>query len=103
MPTYQQTLDWLFSQLPMYQRTGGANYKIDLQKTLDMMAALGHPEKKLKYFHVAGTNGKGSTVSFLKHILLESGYSVGTFTSPYIVKFNERIKKKPKVEKNEED
>ena len=52
---------------------------------------LGNPEKNLNIIHIAGTNGKGSTVSYLKHILLESGYSVGTFTSPYIVKFNERI------------
>lgn len=92
MSAYQQTLDWLFSQLPMYQRTGGANYKIDLQKTLDMMAALGHPEKKLKYFHVAGTNGKGSTSHMLASVLQEARYKTGLYTSPHLIDFRERIK-----------
>ena len=92
MSTFQHTLDWLFSQLPMYQRTGGANYKIDLQKTLDMMAALGHPEKKLKYFHVAGTNGKGSTSHMLASVLQEAGYKTGLYTSPHLIDFRERIK-----------
>jgi len=92
MLNYQQTLDWLFSQLPMYQRTGGANYKIDLQKTLDMMAALGHPEKKLKYFHVAGTNGKGSTSHMLASVLQEAVYKTGLYTSPHLIDFRERIK-----------
>jgi dihydrofolate synthase/folylpolyglutamate synthase len=92
MLSYQQTLDWLFSQLPMYQRTGGANYKIDLQKTLDMMAALGHPERKLKYFHVAGTNGKGSTSHMLASVLKEAGYKTGLYTSPHLIDFRERIK-----------
>ena len=92
MLSYQQTLEWLFSQLPMYQRTGGANYKIDLQKTLDMMATLGHPEKKLKYFHVAGTNGKGSTSHMLASVLQEAGYKTGLYTSPHLIDFRERIK-----------
>jgi dihydrofolate synthase/folylpolyglutamate synthase len=65
--------------------------KLDLTRMELACTILGHPEKELNVIHVAGTNGKGSTVSFLKHILLEQGYNVGTFTSPYIVRFNERI------------
>ena len=65
--------------------------KLDLYRMEIACKELGNPEKNLNIIHIAGTNGKGSTVSYLKHILLESGYSVGTFTSPYIVKFNERI------------
>ena len=65
--------------------------KLDLSRMELATTILGHPERKLNVIHIAGTNGKGSTVSYLKHILLEQGYSVGTFTSPYIVRFNERI------------
>ncbi|MBU1019680.1 MAG: bifunctional folylpolyglutamate synthase/dihydrofolate synthase [Firmicutes bacterium] len=65
--------------------------KYDLSRMELACKILGNPEKKVKYIHVAGTNGKGSTVSYLKHILLEHGYQVGTYTSPYIVRYNERI------------
>ena len=65
--------------------------KLDLSRMELACKILGNPEKKLPVIHIGGTNGKGSTVSYLKHILLEQGYNVGTFTSPYIVKFNERI------------
>ncbi len=65
--------------------------KLDLSRMELASTILGHPEKDLNVIHIAGTNGKGSTVSYLKHILLEQGYNVGTFTSPYIVRFNERI------------
>lgn len=65
--------------------------KLDLSRMELACKLLGNPEKKLPVIHIAGTNGKGSTVSYLKHILIEAGYSVGTFTSPYIVRFNERI------------
>ncbi|MBN2604755.1 MAG: bifunctional folylpolyglutamate synthase/dihydrofolate synthase [Bacilli bacterium] len=65
--------------------------KYDLSRMELACKMLGNPEKKVKYIHVAGTNGKGSTVSYLKHILLEHGYQVGTYTSPYIVRYNERI------------
>ena len=56
-----------------------------------MMEKLGHPERKMKTVHIGGTNGKGSTVTYLRNILEAAGYSVGTFTSPYIEQFNERI------------
>ncbi len=65
--------------------------KLDLTRMELACVILGNPQNNLNVIHIAGTNGKGSTVSYLKHILLEQGYSVGTFTSPYIVRFNERI------------
>src|SRR5690606_15259339 len=67
-----------------------------------MMERLGHPENKIKAIHVAGTNGKGSTVSYLRNILQEAGYKVGTFTSPYIEAFNERISVNGKPISNDE-
>jgi dihydrofolate synthase/folylpolyglutamate synthase len=92
MMTYQQTLDWLFAQLPMYQRTGGANYKIDLEKTHLLMDLLGNPENGFKSIHVAGTNGKGSVSHLLASVLQESGLKVGLYTSPHLIDFRERIK-----------
>ena len=89
---YQETLDFMFSQLPMYHRIGAAAYKADIQPTLDMMAALGNPERKFKSIHVAGTNGKGSVSHFLASILQEAGYKVGLYTSPHLVDFRERIR-----------
>jgi dihydrofolate synthase/folylpolyglutamate synthase len=65
--------------------------KLDLSRMELASQLLGHPERAFQVIHVAGTNGKGSTVSYLKHVLLEAGYNVGTYTSPYIVRFNERI------------
>jgi dihydrofolate synthase/folylpolyglutamate synthase len=65
--------------------------KLDLYRMEIACKELGNPQDNLNIIHIAGTNGKGSTVSYLKHIFLEQGYSVGTFTSPYIVNFNERI------------
>ena len=90
--TYQETLDFMFAQLPMYHRIGAAAYKADLQPTLDLMEALGHPERKFKSIHVAGTNGKGSVSHFLASILQEAGYKVGLYTSPHLVDFRERIR-----------
>lgn len=90
--TYQHTLDWLFAQLPMYQRTGGANYKIDLEKTHQLMALLGHPEDGFKSMHVAGTNGKGSVSHLLASALQEKGLKVGLYTSPHLKDFRERIR-----------
>lgn len=90
--TYQETLDFMFAQLPMYHRIGAAAYKADIQPTVDMMAALGNPERKFKSIHVAGTNGKGSVSHFLASILQEAGYKVGLYTSPHLVDFRERIR-----------
>ncbi|MBR4230293.1 MAG: bifunctional folylpolyglutamate synthase/dihydrofolate synthase [Bacteroidales bacterium] len=90
--TYQETLDYMFAQLPMYHRIGAAAYKADIQPTINMMAALGNPERKFKSIHVAGTNGKGSVSHFLASILQEAGYKVGLYTSPHLVDFRERIR-----------
>ena len=90
--TYQETLDFMFAQLPMYHRIGAAAYKADIQPTIDMMATLGNPERKFRSIHVAGTNGKGSVSHFLASILQEAGYQVGLYTSPHLVDFRERIR-----------
>ncbi len=90
--TYQETLEFMFSQLPMYHRIGAAAYKADIQPTIDMMDALGNPESKFRSIHVAGTNGKGSVSHFLASILQEAGYKVGLYTSPHLVDFRERIR-----------
>lgn len=90
--TYPQTLEYLFSKLPMYQRIGAAAYKADLNNTIAICAALGNPEKKLKCIHVAGTNGKGSSSHMLAAVLQKSGYKTGLYTSPHLVDFRERIK-----------
>ncbi len=89
---YQQTLDWLFAQMPMYQRVGGANYKIDLEKTLQLMSLLKNPQNGFKSIHVAGTNGKGSTSHLMASALQEKGLKVGLYTSPHLKDFRERIK-----------
>ena len=90
--TYQETLDFMYAQLPMYHRIGAAAYKADIQPTIDMMAALGNPERKFRSIHVAGTNGKGSVSHMLASILQEAGLKVGLYTSPHLVDFRERIR-----------
>lgn len=90
--TYQECLDWLFSQLPMYQRVGGAAYKADLENTHRLMEILAHPEQKFKSVHVAGTNGKGSVSHMLAAIFQLAGYKTGLYTSPHLKDFRERIR-----------
>jgi dihydrofolate synthase / folylpolyglutamate synthase len=87
---YQETLNWMFAQLPMYQMQGASAYKKDLTNTILLVNYLNNPERKLKTIHVAGTNGKGSTSSMLASILQESGYKVGLYTSPHLKDFRER-------------
>ena len=90
--TYQETLTWMFSQLPMYQHQGKVAYKADLSNTTALANHLGHPENKFKSVHVAGTNGKGSTSHMIASVLQEAGYKVGLYTSPHLKDFRERIK-----------
>ena len=90
--SYSEILDWMFSQLPMYQRSGAAAYKADLSTTHRLMELANHPEKNLKVLHVAGTNGKGSVSHLCASVLQESGYKVGLYTSPHLKDFRERIK-----------
>lgn len=89
---YQQTLDYLYHQLPVYQRTGPSNYKIDLKKTHEILQLVNHPEQKFRSIHVAGTNGKGSVSHMLASILQTRGLKVGLYTSPHLVDFRERIR-----------
>ncbi|RSK49844.1 bifunctional folylpolyglutamate synthase/dihydrofolate synthase [Hymenobacter rigui] len=90
--TYQQTLDFLYQQLPMFQRVGEAGYKPGLQRTEELAAAMGNPERRLRCVHVAGTNGKGSSSNMLAAVLQAAGYKVGLYTSPHLKEFTERIK-----------
>jgi dihydrofolate synthase / folylpolyglutamate synthase len=90
--SYQETLNWLFSKLPMYQRQGAVAFKKDLNNTLALANYLGQPHKKFKSIHVAGTNGKGSTSHMMASVLQEAGYKVGLYTSPHLKDFRERIK-----------
>ena len=90
--TYQETLDYLYQSLPMFQRVGDSAFKKDLSNTLALCAHLGNPEKKFKSIHVAGTNGKGSTSHSLAAILQASGYKTGLYTSPHLKSFTERIR-----------
>ena len=71
--TYKETIDFLYSNLPMYSRIGRAAYKKDLTNTLKLCGLLDHPEKKFKSIHIAGTNGKGSTSHMLAAILQHAG------------------------------
>lgn len=90
--TYQETLDFLFNALPMFQRVGASAFKKDLSNTLALCHHLGNPETKFKSIHVAGTNGKGSSSHAICSILMEAGYRVGLYTSPHLKSFTERIK-----------
>jgi dihydrofolate synthase/folylpolyglutamate synthase len=90
--TYQQTLDYLFAQLPIYQRIGKAAYKADLENTWWLMDHLKNPHTKFKSIHVGGTNGKGSTSHLLASVFQEAGYKTGLYTSPHLVDFRERIR-----------
>jgi len=90
--TYQEAEAFLFEQLPMFQRVGGAAYKKDLDNTLSLLEFLGNPHQKGKFIHIAGTNGKGSTASFLASVLKESGYKTGLYTSPHLKSFTERMR-----------
>lgn len=89
---YNETINWMFQQLPLYQLQGATAYKEDLTNTVLLANHIGNPEKKLKCIHVAGTNGKGSTSHLLASVLQEAGYKVGLYTSPHLKDFRERIK-----------
>ena len=90
--TYQDTLNWMFSQLPMYQNHGKTAFKKDLTNSVLFSKYLNSPEQKFKSVHVAGTNGKGSTSHMIASVLQEAGCKVGLYTSPHLKDFRERIK-----------
>ncbi|MEN8125934.1 MAG: folylpolyglutamate synthase/dihydrofolate synthase family protein [Bacteroidota bacterium] len=89
---YQETINWMFKQLPMYQREGETAFKKDLTNILALSDHLQFPEKKFNSVHVAGTNGKGSTSHMIASVLQEAGYKVGLYTSPHLKDFRERIR-----------
>ncbi|MHA6696747.1 bifunctional folylpolyglutamate synthase/dihydrofolate synthase [Chryseobacterium sp. A301] len=89
---YDELLQWLFSQIPNYQKQGKSAYKPGLESIKTLTQLFGNPEKKLKCIHVGGTNGKGSTSSMIASVLQEAGYKVGLYTSPHLIDFTERIK-----------
>ena len=92
MMTYPEVLDFLYSQLPMFQRTGAAAYKDNLDNTIRLDKMFGHPHHSFKTIHVAGTNGKGSVSHMLASVLQEAGYKTGLYTSPHLKDFRERIR-----------
>jgi dihydrofolate synthase / folylpolyglutamate synthase len=89
---YKETIDYLFSRLPMYSRIGAAAFKNDLTNTITLCNHLDNPQKKFKSIHVAGTNGKGSVSHMLAAVLQTAGYKTGLYTSPHLKDFRERIK-----------
>ncbi|SFB45658.1 bifunctional folylpolyglutamate synthase/dihydrofolate synthase [Algoriphagus aquimarinus] len=89
---YQETLDYLFNSLPMFQRVGASAFRKDLRSTILLCDHLGNPELKFKSIHVAGTNGKGSSSHSLAAIFQSAGYKTGLYTSPHLKSFTERIR-----------
>ncbi|SEM67022.1 folylpolyglutamate synthase/dihydrofolate synthase family protein [Paenibacillus sp. OV219] len=85
LASYEEARDWIVGLVPFGIRPG-------MERIEKLMELLGHPERRLKFIHVAGTNGKGSVCAYLTSVLLRCGYDVGTFTSPYITKFTNRFK-----------
>ncbi|WP_317192178.1 bifunctional folylpolyglutamate synthase/dihydrofolate synthase [Robertkochia sediminum] len=92
MMTYQETVNWMYVQLPMYQREGRSAFKPKLVNITALAAHLGNPQNTFKSIHVAGTNGKGSTSHMIASVLQEAGYKVGLYTSPHLKDFRERIR-----------
>ena len=89
---YQQTLDYLYSQLPMFYRIGPVAYKANLNNIIELAQRLGNPQNSFKSIHIAGTNGKGSVAHMLASIFQEAGYKTGLCTSPHLKDFRERFR-----------
>ena len=89
---YKESIDWLFSQLPMFSRVGAAAYKPGLERSEALSRLFGDPHRKWKAIHVGGTNGKGSVSNLIAATLQSQGYKVGLYTSPHLVDFRERIR-----------
>lgn len=90
--SYQAAIDWLFERFPSYQNIGAQAYKPGLERVEQLLSEVGNPHQNIKIIHVAGTNGKGSTSSFMASYLTEKSEKVGLFTSPHIFDFRERIR-----------
>jgi dihydrofolate synthase/folylpolyglutamate synthase len=89
---YQETIQYLYSQLPLFTRDGVSAYKADLTNTLALLNKVENPQHKFKSIHVGGTNGKGSTSHMLAAILQTAGYKTGLYTSPHLKDFRDRIR-----------
>src|SRR5258705_11526121 len=89
---YPETLDYLYTNLPLFSRVGAAAYKEDLDNTIRLCAFLGNPHTKFRSVHIGGTNGKGSTSHMLAAIFQAAGYKTGLYTSPHLKDFRERIR-----------
>lgn len=89
--TYKETLEFLFSRLPQFQRIGAAAYKNSLDTTFSLDRYFDHPHNEFKTIHIAGTNGKGSVSTMIQSVLVQAGYKVGMYTSPHLTDFRERI------------
>lgn len=89
---YSEALDFLFSRLPMFSRTGAPAYKPGLDTSLRLASFFNNPHEKFKSIHIGGTNGKGSTSHMIASVLQSQGYKVGLYTSPHLVDFRERIR-----------
>lgn len=92
LTNYHEALDYLYTNLPVFQRIGAAAYKADLHNTIALLETVGNPERKFKSIHIAGTNGKGSSSHMLASVLQSAGYKTGLYTSPHLKEFTERIK-----------
>lgn len=92
MMNYSQTVDYLYSRLPMFTRVGAVAFKKDLHNTIAFCSALNNPQNQYKTIHIGGTNGKGSTSHMLAAILQKAGYKTGLYTSPHLKDFRERIR-----------
>lgn len=90
--TYEETIEYLYNSVPMFQKVGATAYKEGLDNTFELDRHLDHPHQKYKTIHVAGTNGKGSCSHTIAAILQAEGYKVGLYTSPHLIDFRERIK-----------
>ena len=90
--TYEETIHYLYTSVPVFQHSGASAYKPGLETSLALDNLLEHPHKAYRTIHVAGTNGKGSVSHLLAAILQEAGYKVGLYTSPHLVDFRERIR-----------
>lgn len=88
---YQETIEWLFSRLPMFQRQGQVAYKKDMANITALCKLNDNPQNKFKSIHIAGTNGKGSVSHILSSVLQSAGYKTGLYTSPHLKDFRERI------------
>ena len=89
---YNETLNWMFNKLPMYQRIGAAAYKADLNNTIEILDYLNNPQDNFKSIHIAGTNGKGSVSHSLASVFQAAGYKTALYTSPHLRDFRERIR-----------